>query len=43
MQQKEERTPSIYNCMDGTREYYANEISQAVKEKYNMIFPINGT
>ena len=42
MQQKE-RALTLCISMDGTREHYANEISQAVKDKYHMISPLTGT
>ena len=40
--QKKE-TPTLCDSMDGTREYYASEISQAVKDKYHIISPVSGT
>ena len=42
-QQKEKGTLTLHASMDGTGEYYVSEISQAVKDKYHMISPINGT
>ena len=38
-----EGAPTLCNSMDGTGDYYANEINQVVKDKYHMISPLRGT
>ena len=39
----ERRTPTLRNSMDGSGEHYAIEISQAMKDKWQVISPITGT
>ena len=38
-----EGAPTLCNSLDGTGDYYANEINQVVKDKYHMISPLTGT
>ena len=38
---KKEGAPILRDSIDGTGEYYASEVSQAVKDKYHMISPLS--
>ena len=41
--QKQEGAPTLHANMDGSGDHYANEISQAVKDKFHVMSPISGT
>ena len=42
LRSRKKGAPTLCNSMYGTGEHFANEISQAVRDKYHMISPISG-